>query len=67
MRGVSRAAPNTVPHGNQYCNKNFLIRAIHNGKMIILPPPHPSGSVRIDETISRREIARRTVPYKSEG
>lgn len=59
--------PNTVPHGNRYCNKNFLITAIHNVKMIILPPPHPSGYVRINETISRRETVRRKVLYKSKG
>ena len=59
--------PNTVPHGNRYGNKNFLIIAIHNVKMIISPPPHPLGSVRINETISRREIVRRKVLYKSKG
>lgn len=57
--------PNTAPHGNRYCYKNFLIIAIHNVKMIILPPPHPWGSVRINETISRTEIVRRKVLYKS--
>lgn len=59
--------PNTVPHKNRYCNKTFLITAIHNVKMIILPPPHPSGSVRINETISRKESVRREVLYKSKG
>lgn len=57
--------PNTVLHGNRNCNKNFLIIAIHNVKMIILPPPHPWGCVRINETISRTEIVRRKVLYKS--
>lgn len=57
--------PNTVPHGNGYCDKNFLIIAIHNVKMIILPPPHPWGSVRINETISRTEIVKIKVLYKS--
>ena len=44
-----------------------MIIAIHNVKMIILPPPHPSGSVRINGTIFRREIVRRKVLYKSKG
>lgn len=60
-------APTAVPHGNKDCKKNFLIIAIHNVKTIMLPPPHPSGSVRINETISRREIVRRKVLYKSKG
>lgn len=59
------AASNTVPHGNKYCNKNLLIIAIHNVKMIILPPLLPWRSVRINETISRTEIVRRKVLYKS--
>lgn len=41
--------------------------AIHNVKTITLPPPHPSGSVRINETISRREIVSRKVLYKPKG
>lgn len=60
-------APTAVPHGNKDCNKNFLIIAIHNVKTIMLPPSHPLGSVRINETISRREIVRRKVLYKSKG
>lgn len=59
------AVSNTVPHGNRHCNKNFLIIAIHNVKMIILPPPLPWRSVRINETSSRIEIVRRKVLYKS--
>lgn len=65
--GSLYVVPNIVPHKNRYRNKNSLIIAIHNVKMIILPPPHPSGSVRINETIFRREIVRRKVLYKSKG
>lgn len=36
-------------------------------KMIILFPLHLSGSVRIYETSSRREIVRGKVLYKSKG
>ena len=59
--------PNTVPHKNRYCNENFLIKAIHNVKMIILPPLLRSGSVRINETIFRRETVRRKMLSKSKG
>lgn len=65
--GSLYVVPNIVPHKNRYRNKNSLIIAIHNVKMIILPPPLPSGSVRINETIFRREIVRRKVLYKSKG
>lgn len=65
--GSLYVVPNIVPHKNRYRNKNSFIIAIHNVKMIILPPPHPSGSVRINETIFRREIVRRKVLYKSKG
>ena len=67
LAGSLYVVPNIVPHKNRYRNKNSLIIAIHNVKMIILPPPHPSGSVRINETIFRREIVRRKVLYKSKG
>lgn len=63
--GSLYVVPNIVPYKNRHRNKNSLIIAIHNVKMIILPPPHPSGSVRINETIFRREIVRRKVLYKS--
>ena len=58
---------NIISPKNRYCNENLLIMAIHNVKMIVMPPLDPLESMRINKTISRREILRVKVLYKSKG
>ena len=48
--------PNTVSPKNRYCDENLLIMAIHNVKMIVMPPPDPLGSMRIKKTISKERF-----------